>query len=256
MPKKAKNAKASYCRKSDITCSSAIRHGRNAALLEGRGDRTRQLRASSHSLHHNRRHVGEVFATVNGRGRKVDAVAHLEDARRLSLDSESDFALLPEPPPQFPARWPRLPGGTVERPAARAPAVRAPAAREPDHTNAISTPTRNMLVSKLLFPPRARSRPTPVPPHARPGPSLTPGGWGRGRIEGLRHHESNAGNCHSRRIDAHDGWRKCLPVECERESVVRKSGSRNLCEPVVLLVEDEPLESEANGQALSTLRAD
>ena len=39
-------------------------------------------------------------------------------------------------------------------------------------------------------------------------------------------------------IGAHDQWRKRIPIEREWVSVVPQSGSGNLCEPVVLLVED------------------
>jgi hypothetical protein len=87
------------------------------------------------------------------------------------------------------------------------------------------------------------------PPRAKPGPSAFLSDLcGRGR-----HHESKAGNHHHRHVGAHDEWRKCLPVECERVSSLSKSGSRDLCEPVVLLVENDPQGAQAD-QALMALK--
>jgi hypothetical protein len=96
---------------------------------------------------------------------------------------------------------------------------------------------------------------TPVPLHARSGSPSKPGGCGKKR-QRKRHHESNIGNHYPWLSGADDKRRKRLPIECERESVVRKSGSGNLREPVVLLVENEPREGEAHGdQALRPRRA-
>jgi hypothetical protein len=72
--------------------------------------------------------------------------------------------------------------------------------------------------------------------------------------KGYRHHEDNAGSSCSWLIGAHDKWRERIPVESKRLSIVFKSGSGNLCEPVVLLVEDQPQGATQGGQALRPRR--
>jgi hypothetical protein len=119
-----------------------------------------------------------------------------------------------------------------------------------DHTKAISGSPRFMLMWKCSLTPLIELGPgRPLcPPRAKPGPFYSCSLLGRGR-----HHEGNAGNYCSWHIGAHDEWRKCLQIECERQSSVSKSGSGNLCEPVVLLVENDP--QGAQGQALRPRRS-
>jgi hypothetical protein len=77
--------------------------------------------------------------------------------------------------------------------------------------------------------------------------------WGKA---GRHHHESGFRDFNPRkRISIQRRRRKCLSIQCERKPIVSKSGSRDLCEQVVLLVEDKPPQGPSQARQTLTLVA-